>query len=116
MIPDPKIYCHRTGFKKQCLSLVTKGACNRYRNLPFFNNTTGEQFERWDCVDNLAYQMEMEHAAQLDGVRSELNAMRNEMGATRDAAIVGAIGNVNRQIGNGLAQIAQHNAPKLIEN
>ncbi len=113
MQPDRNIYCHRTGFKKTCHGLVTKGHCNRYRSLPFFNKSTGEQFERWDCVDNLAYQMEMEHAAQLDGMRSEFNALRNEMAATREAAVVGAIGNINQQIGHGLARMTQSHAPVL---
>jgi hypothetical protein len=121
-LPDEKRGCHRTGFEKKCRALVVEGTCPRWRNIPFFKPSTGEQIERWGCADDLGLDMAIENAAQLDGMRLEYNRMRNQL-AEAHATNVGTIAGLAAAIDamdqktnaiRGLAPPME--APRLLEH
>jgi hypothetical protein len=52
-LPPKDLYCHRTGFTKKCLGLVSSGKCQgRWLTLEGNDPVSGEHFAQSDCADN----------------------------------------------------------------
>ena len=79
MLPSPKVGCHRTGFAKTCRSLVTSGKCNRWCGGRFLNEKTGEEFDRYDCVDNWLLVYARDNAQLQNQTGAAIEKFRNEM-------------------------------------
>lgn len=50
-LPDERLYCHRTAFRKKCRALVTGGHCNRWMVIQGTDHLN-QEVNRGDCVDN----------------------------------------------------------------
>jgi hypothetical protein len=53
MLPDPKKGCHRTGFEKPCMELLSSGKCDRWKVLPGEDPNTKAARQEWGCIDDL---------------------------------------------------------------
>lgn len=102
MFPDAKKMCHRTGFEKSCAELVASGKCqDRWVHINGQNKNTGEDINRFGCVDDHAYllQIGMEHrlvgiqsAVETRGdniVKAQMATMHNQERQHREALNMG---------------------------
>lgn len=78
MLPDEKIYCHRTGFQKTCFECVTGKKCQLWMQLQMINPQTGEQMDRWGCKDALELLINLDHGKKLNELAGSFDGMRNE--------------------------------------
>lgn len=80
MFPDPKKCCHRTGFSKYCHKLVQSGACqDRWVSIQGVNKNTGEEINKFGCVDDHAYLIQLGMEARLMGVQAAVENRGNSM-------------------------------------
>jgi hypothetical protein len=79
MLPDKDIGCHHTGFTRKCRELVASGECRRYIQIMGKNPNTGEDVNRWDCVDNWTPMLLIENAQQSRQTGAAVESFRNEM-------------------------------------
>lgn len=105
MLPNEKLGCHHTGFTKKCRKLVADGICGRWTQIIGVHPQTGEQLNRWDCVDNFTAlllvenaQMSRQTAASVDKSVNEARGFRNDMRAI-----------------NGVPELSVQEQPKMIE-
>ena len=86
MLPDEKIKCHHTGFKRRCRDIVTEDACCKWAGIIGKDPTTGELVNKYGCADAYAHmllvQMTMSQngvAASCDKATNETRGFRNDM-------------------------------------
>lgn len=53
MLPSPNKKCHRTGFEKCCLALLSDGSCDRWKMLKGEDIKTKAERQEWGCIDDL---------------------------------------------------------------
>jgi hypothetical protein len=79
MFPDEKKMCHRTGFTCSCLELVSTKKCqDRWVNLIGQNKNTGEEVNKFGCVDDHAYLLQMGMEARLIGIQAAVESRGND--------------------------------------
>jgi hypothetical protein len=78
-LPDKDRGCHRTGFTKKCLSLVTKGTCKRWLQIQGKNPNTGEDINRSNCIDDWTPLLLMENSQMQRQTGAAVESFRNEM-------------------------------------
>ena len=79
MLPDKNIGCHHTGFQKTCRSLVANGKCNRFIQIQGKDPNTGQDVNKWDCIDNWGPLLAIENAQQSRQTGAAVESFRNEM-------------------------------------
>lgn len=78
-IPPKERKCHHTGFTKSCRALVTSGACPRWMQILGTNPNTGEEAQRWDCVDNWMPLLMIENSQMQRQTGAAVESFRNIM-------------------------------------
>lgn len=79
MLPDEKVMCHHTGFQMSCFDGVTRCKCRKWVQLMGHNPNTGEQINKWDCVDSIIPHLMIENSQQQRQTAAAVESFRNEM-------------------------------------
>lgn len=79
LLPPEKVFCHHTGFTKRCRSLVSSGRCNRWLQIAGKNPNTGEDVNRYDCIDNWTPMLLIENSQQQRQTGAAVESFRNEV-------------------------------------
>ena len=79
-LPPSDMGCHRTAFKESCRTLVTreKNCCKRWIQIQGTNPNTGEQINRFDCVDNWGPLLQIENSQMQRQTGAAIESFRNE--------------------------------------
>jgi hypothetical protein len=79
MLPDPKIACPYTGFKKSCRAVVAERDCPKFVKIVGVNPNDGQPVDRFGCIDSFMHmlliensQMQRQTGAAVEGLRNEL--------------------------------------------
>lgn len=86
-LPNKEMGCHRTGFEKKCFDLVTSGVCRRWTQIMGRNPNTGEDMNRWDCIDNWTPILLMENSFVNRQTGAAVESFRNEMVKANEATL-----------------------------
>jgi hypothetical protein len=79
MFPDERKMCHRTGFSCSCLELVSTKKCqDRWVNIQGRNTNTGEDVNKFGCVDDHAYMLQLAVESRLIGIQAAVESRGNE--------------------------------------
>lgn len=89
-LPSKDVFCHRTGFEKNCRELVASGKCNRWIGIAGRHPQTGETFSRHDCIDNWTPVLLMDSAKLQSETGAEVNRLRNEVAEANGARVSAA--------------------------
>ena len=78
-LPNDKRCCHHTGFTKKCKSLVTSGKCERWVHIIGMDKNSGEQINRYGCVDDWTPSLMIENSLEARQTAAAVESFRNEM-------------------------------------
>jgi hypothetical protein len=78
MLPDDKVYCHRTGFRKKCVDMVTKRHCRLWKHVIGLNRNTNQPMDHYDCVDSLKVDLTIENTQMQRETGAAVESTRNE--------------------------------------
>lgn len=86
MLPDERIRCPYTGFKRTCRGIVTKHTCPKFIKIVGTNANTGETIDQWGCADSFVHllliensQMQRQTGAAIESFRNEMVRQNNEL-------------------------------------
>lgn len=105
MLPDMNIKCPATGFAKSCRSIVSKVICPKYVHIRGKDPQTGQEVDKFGCVDNFLPMLLLENAQMSRQTAASINGFRNEVMKAGEAAAQ------ERQ-----EMLAQLTRPKLVGN
>lgn len=77
--PDKAVRCPATGFAKSCHSIVTKHKCPKYTHIAGTNPNTGEEVNRWGCIDSFLGMLLVENSQMQRQTGAAVETFRNEM-------------------------------------
>lgn len=87
MLPDQKIKCPATAFKRTCRDVITKCDCPKFVNVRGQDSQTGAVVDRWGCVDSFLPLLLVEVAQQTRQAGAAIESFRNETTRQRDEVI-----------------------------
>ena len=106
MLPDAKRGCHRTGFEKPCIELLSSGKCDRWKVLPGEDPNTKAARQEWGCIDDLML-------AALYSVGASLNDWTKSSDKKHNADVARE-NNVTAQMVSEVAKIGDRIAGALV--
>lgn len=78
MLPDKETRCHMTGFNKTCFKCVTEFKCKKWVQILGINPQTGQEINKWDCVDALLPLLQIESSRKMNEVGAAIESFRNQ--------------------------------------
>lgn len=87
MLPDPKVKCPATGFKKSCRAIVTACDCPKFVSIKGKDPQTGAEVERFGCVDSFLPLLLIENAQMSRQTGAAVETFRNEVVAANKIAV-----------------------------
>lgn len=115
MLPDDKIMCHHTAFEKSCFDMVTKCKCRKWVRVQGKDPQTNADIDTYDCRDHIDHLLAIAVLQSQRQTTASVDAMRHEVRASSDAAMVGMVGQLNRQMEAAVA-VTSDAPQKLLEN
>ena len=79
MLPDEKIWCHRTGFEKTCRDMVCNKNCQLWVRIDGYDVNTGITATRYGCSDAFIPMLQIEIAQRSREAGASFDAMKNEV-------------------------------------
>lgn len=79
LLPDPKIKCHRTGFRKSCRDIVARGQCQLWIGLQGTDPNTGAPIDKFACADSWLPMLMVENSQQQRQTAAAVESFRNEV-------------------------------------
>lgn len=79
VLPDKKIWCHRTGFKVLCFDGVTKRNCQLWMQVIGSDPQTGQEVNRYGCADSFMPLLMIENSQMQRQTGAAVESFRNEM-------------------------------------
>lgn len=116
MLPDEKVMCHETAFEKSCFDMVTKCKCRKWVRMQGKDPQTNADVDTYDCRDHIDHFLTIAVLQAQRQTTASIDAMRDEVRASSDTAMAGAIGHLNRQMMEIAAPTVEAAIPKLIGN
>jgi hypothetical protein len=84
MLPDKKVWCHKTGFEKKCFDMVTKKGCELWGYKVGLDRNTGQHEQVWGCTEKFAFGLQIELIQQMRELGAAMEGMRNETARAAD--------------------------------
>lgn len=79
MLPDSKIKCPATAFKRSCRSVVSSCDCPKFVSIKGTDPQTGAPVERWGCVDSFLPLLLLENAQMSRQAGAAVESFRNDV-------------------------------------
>lgn len=79
MLPDPKVMCPATGFKKSCRSINAEFDCPKFVHLTGMDPQTGKMEDKHGCIDSFMPLLMLENSQQQRQTAAAVESFRNEM-------------------------------------
>jgi hypothetical protein len=79
MLPDPKIKCPATAFKRSCRDIVSKCDCPKFVSIKGQDPQTGAIVDRYGCVDGFLPLLLIENAQMSRQTGAAVESFRNEV-------------------------------------
>ena len=86
MLPDGKIKCPATGFKRSCRDIVAKCDCPKFVTIRGRDPQTGADVDKSGCVDGFLPLLLIENAQMSRQTGAAVESFRNEIAKDREAA------------------------------
>lgn len=100
MLPDQKVKCPATCFKKSCRDIVRKYDCPKFVKISGVNQNDGQPVDKFGCVDSFLPMLLIENSRQQRSTAAAVESFRNE------------VVQANRQTLQALAPMGQVMLPK----
>lgn len=81
MLPDSKIKCPATAFKRTCRSIVLECDCPKFVNIKMRNPQTGEMVDKFGCVDGFLPLLLIENSQQTRQAGASIDQLRSDVAA-----------------------------------
>ena len=98
MLPDVKIKCPATAFKRSCRSIISKCDCPKFVKVVGTNKNTGQEVDKFGCIDSFLHMLLIENISVSNATTVEMNLLRNEVAKSHDASMVGAMHRLNQRL------------------
>lgn len=81
MLPDPKVKCPATAFKRSCRSIVTADdcICPKFVTIRGKDPQTGELIDKQGCIDSFLHMLQIENTQQSRQTGAAVESFRNEV-------------------------------------
>lgn len=86
MLPDPKVKCPYTGFRRACRDIVTTYECPKFINVKGMDPQSGAIIDRYGCADSFMPLLTIENAQMSRQVAASVDALRTELKQADEAA------------------------------
>lgn len=86
MLPDKKIMCPYTGFKKSCWEGVAEHSCPKWVHVTGTNPNNGEPVNNYGCSDAFVPLLLIENSQQQRQTGAAVESFRNEMVKLNDGS------------------------------
>lgn len=87
MLPDPKVMCPATCFKKSCRSIVAEHDCPKFVHIAGVDPNNGQEINKYGCVDSFLPMLLIENSQQQRQTAAAVESFRNEMVVQNDQAL-----------------------------
>lgn len=105
MLPDSKVKCPATAFKRSCREIIAECDCPKFVSLKGKDPQTGAEIEAWGCVDSFLPKLLIENAQMSRQTGAAVESFRNEVVKANEAAV---------QERQALVDFAKAGGPRLI--
>lgn len=99
MLPDPKVKCPATAFKRSCRDVVTKCSCPKFVSVKGQDPQTGDVIDRHGCVDSFLPLLLVENAQMSRQTGAAIESFRNEVVKVGEALVQARLPLSNRRVG-----------------
>lgn len=79
MLPDPKIRCPATAFKRSCRDILSQCDCPKFVSIKGVDPQSGAVVDRHGCVDSFLPLLLVEGAQQSRQTAAAVESFRNEV-------------------------------------
>ena len=119
-LPDPKTYCHRTGFKRTCHQCLTKFGCQLWKRLVLSaDRETGTvKREIYGCADALAHTLMLNMLGRKDTTSATVDKLAKTVAESNDQGMGSVLARINAQMQHDRevrAQLTMEMEPKMLE-
>lgn len=87
MLPDPKVKCPATGFRRSCRAVISKCDCPKFVQVKFRDPQTGELIDKHGCVDSYLLLATIEAAHMSAQTGAAIESFRNEVLKANEASL-----------------------------
>lgn len=87
MLPDKRVKCPATAFKRTCLSIVSTCDCPKFVTIRGRDPQTGADIDRSGCVDSFLPHLLIENSQMSRQTGAAVESFRNEVVKEREEAI-----------------------------
>ena len=84
MLPDPKVKCPATAFKRSCRSIVAECECPKFVKITGHEPQSGKQIDQFGCVDSFLPLLLIEVAQQQRQTGAAVESFRNVVVQTNE--------------------------------
>lgn len=85
MLPDQKVKCPATAFKRSCRDIVAKCDCPKFVSIKGQDPQTGAVIDRHGCVDSFLPLLLIENAQMSRQTGAAVEGLRNEVAKVGEA-------------------------------
>lgn len=87
MLPDPKLKCPATAFKRSCRDIIAQCDCPKFVSIKGHDPQTGAVVDRHGCVDSFLPLLLIENSQQTRQAAAAIESFRNEVMQPRNELV-----------------------------